>query len=344
MIVELSSNRVYRTYLGGSRIDRLMGKSDAKDGHFPEEWVGSTILAFNPGREKLVEGLSRSKTGELLLEIIRRDPVRLLGKEMVGKYGETLSILVKLLDSAERLVIQAHPTAEFASRYFHSQFGKTESWYILEADESACVYLGFKSGITRKQWMDCFEKQDIPRMLSLLHRISVKPNDCLFVDGGVPHAIGGGCLLLELQEPTDFMVVPERKTPSGNIVPEAKLHGGLGFDRMFDCFIYNGYEYREFLKKYKAEPVEICTGVWSVIDKRLTDKFSLLVCKPASSVTVNLHNRYAIVVIVEGSGEILSGNGRLPLSPGTQLFIGADEGFFVIHKESDVMKVIVCRP
>ena len=60
----------------------------------------------------------------------------------------------------------------------------------------------------------------------MLHRIPVKAGDFVFVDGGVPHAIGGGCFMVELQEPSDLMVVAERFTPSGRRIPDAKLSGG----------------------------------------------------------------------------------------------------------------------
>ena len=79
-------------------------------------------------------------------------------------------------------------------------------------------------------------------MLNALHRFELKKGDFIFVEGGVPHAIGAGCFMAELQEPTDLMVIPERITPSGVELSDVKLHCGLGFEKMFDCFIYNGYD------------------------------------------------------------------------------------------------------
>ena len=86
-----------------------------------------------------------------------------------------------------------------------------------------------------------FEQQDVEKMLDCLHRFEVKKGDFIFVAGGAPPAIGKNCFLAELQEPTDLMVIPERITSSGVVLAEQKLHGGLGFEKMFDCFLYEGF-------------------------------------------------------------------------------------------------------
>ena len=78
----------------------------------------------------------------------------------------------------------------------------------------------------------------------------VAPGDFVFVDGGVPHAIGGGCFMVELQEPSDLMVVAERFTPSGRRIPDAKMHGGVGWERMFDVYEYDGRTYEETCARY----------------------------------------------------------------------------------------------
>ena len=102
--------------------------------------MASTTTAFNGTFEIEGEGLGRLEDGRLV-------------KDVVG----TLPILVKLLDSDERLVIQAHPTVPCARRLFNSPVGKTECWYFLPGTApDACVYLGFKPGITREKWEAAF--------------------------------------------------------------------------------------------------------------------------------------------------------------------------------------------
>ena len=98
MIAKLKTNRVYRTYTGGSRIDALLEGRKTEDGRFPEDWLASTVRAFNPGREDIVEGLGQTEDGTPICDLA----------------PQGLPILVKLLDAAQRLVIQAHPTRAFA--------------------------------------------------------------------------------------------------------------------------------------------------------------------------------------------------------------------------------------
>ena len=234
MIAKLITNRVRRMYLGGGRIDEFCGVStDVLDGvPRPEDWLASTTQAFNGAVEISGEGLGRLEDGRLV-------------KDVAGE----LPILVKLLDSDERLVVQAHPTVPCAKQLFNSKVGKTECWYFLPGTApDACVYLGFKPGVTRQMWRGAFEAQK--GLLDMLHCIPVSSGDFVFVDGGVPHAIGAGCFMVELQEPSDLMVVAERFTPSGRRIPDAKMHGGVGWEKMFDVYEYEGLDYEEVCRRY----------------------------------------------------------------------------------------------
>ena len=266
MIAKLQTNRVRRTYLGGGRIDTFTGVINCDPPMpMPEDWMASTTTAFNGTLEIEGEGLGRLEDGRLV-------------KDVVG----TLPILVKLLDSDERLVIQAHPTVPCAKRLFNSPVGKTECWYFLDGTApDACVYLGFKPGITREAWEEAVcagmgdnrqptannrtvepsncrsgcrssnvECPSSSPLLSFLHRIPVKAGDFVFVDGGMPHAIGGGCFMIELQEPSDLMVVAERVTPSGRRIPDAKMHGGVGWEKMFEVYEYEGRTFEETCARY----------------------------------------------------------------------------------------------
>ena len=257
MIAKILPNRVRRTYLGGGRIDAFCGASaDVSDGvPRPEDWMASTVQAFNGSAEIAGEGMGRLEDGRLV-------------KDVAGP----LPILVKLLDSDERLVIQAHPTVPCAKRLFGSSVGKTECWLFLPGTApDACVYLGFKPGVTRRMWREAFESQK--ELLEMLHRIPVKEGDFVFVDGGVPHAIGGGCFMVELQEPSDLMVVAERVTPSGRRIPDAKMHGGVGWEKMFDVYEYEGRTFGETCAKYVRRAADLKCGC--ICGLSLTDKFAM---------------------------------------------------------------------
>ncbi len=241
--IKLEPERAWRTYLGGKMIDDFHSKV-TEDSNFPEEWLMSIVSAKNPGREHIVEGMSRTKDGITLKSIIEGDPEYVLGKKFYERHGATTGVLVKLLDAGERLTVQVHPTREMARELFNSEFGKTECWHILKTREDipepACIYLGFREGISRELWRECFEKQDIGRMLGCLNKIEVKEGETYLIHGGVPHAIGQGCFLVEIQEPTDLTIRTEIITPSGLRISDMQCHQGLGFDRMFDCFSYDG--------------------------------------------------------------------------------------------------------
>ena len=108
--LNVTGARVWRTYSGGKLLEAWKGLSETSDGEFPEEWVASTIQARNVGREHLIEGLStfQTQSGKIvgLKSVIASDPERFLGSRHVEKYGDNPAVLVKLIDSVERLSIQ----------------------------------------------------------------------------------------------------------------------------------------------------------------------------------------------------------------------------------------------
>lgn len=320
MVYKLKENRVRRSYLGGARIDKFYGKQECGNGYTPEDWIGSVVEANNPGDVIPGEGLGVTQTGELV-------------KDILSEKGK-MPFLVKLLDSAERLVIQAHPTVEYAKKAFHSDFGKTECWYFIDCDEDACVYLGFKPGITREQWEYLFEIQDSEGMLNCLHKLYVKKGDVIFVDGGVPHAIGGGSLILELQEPTDLMVCGEKVTPSGRILADEKVHGGLGFEKMFDCFEYIPYTEEEIRAKFVVSPLEK-GGINHLIYEKYTDKFSMdeLLCGEY------FFESDKLAIVLEGSGTLLTSDGEMKVQKGDKLFLTKGERITLPCRN---MKLLIC--
>lgn len=252
----LNHTRVWRTYLGGKSLDEMEGKLFPLDANYPEDWLASVVQARNSGREAFkTEGLSAIAGSDnvLLKELIELDSIGTLGYK-----GVSMGFLAKLIDSSERLTIQVHPTREKAKDLFGSPYGKTESWFVLGSrsieGEIPSVYLGFKPGITQERWKTLCALQDTEGMLESLHRFDIHVGDCILVPGGIPHAIGAGCFLLELQEPTDYTIRVERITPSGLQVADFQCHQGLGFERMFECFDYVGLDRAEAKDRYFMRP------------------------------------------------------------------------------------------
>ena len=262
-LIRLDNPRVWRTYLGGRMIDALHGNPDGKDGHFPEEWIMSVVAARNVGREDVVdEGLSHIYgTQTALKELLESNPAKYLGAGHAAGEKCDLGVLVKIIDSSERLTIQAHPDIPTARALFSSPHGKTECWHILGGreinGEKPCIYLGFKPGVTRERWKELFDRQDLDGMLAALERFDVREGDTILIEGGMPHAIGAGCFLVEIQEPTDFTIRVEHTTPSGFAVDDFLCHQGLGFDKMFDVFHYDSISRDEIKKRYFIKPSEI---------------------------------------------------------------------------------------
>ncbi len=324
--IKLSMAKAWRTYLGGRRIREMHGASDTTDDNFPEEWIMSTVRARNSGREDIVEGVSMLADGSSSLsELIESDPVSALGERHFKKYGASLGVLVKIIDSAERLTVQVHPTRTKARELFNSAFGKTECWHILGGrrinGEKPCIYFGFKEGITREYWKECFYRQDIKAMLDCLHRFEVEPGDTYLIEGGIPHAIGAGCFLVEIQEPTDYTVRTERITPQGFAISDFMCHQGLGFERMFDCFEYTGYSADKVKDRWCIKRRGDV-----IIGKENTDMFGLLMKDIAADVYVECDDSFSGIYVLEGEGKL---NGQ-PIKKGDQFFVpAACDGFSV---------------
>lgn len=286
MIYKLRPNRVGRTYVGGGRIDRFTGyplETSVNMPH-PEDWLASAITVVNEG---VTEGMGMTEEGISVPSIL---------------HDEVLPILLKLLDSDERLVIQAHPTPEFAKKNLNSDFGKTECWYILDCTEDACVYLGFQEGVTKEKWREAILRQNKDEMLSMLCRIPVTKGDFIFVDGGMPHAIGAGCFLAELQEPSDLMVVAEKYTPSGRKMPEYRFDMNMGFEKALDLYDYTTFNLQSLKNKYFTHPELKPNDSVQILGESLTDKFAMYaLCGNACHQT---NRKYSIAIITNGVGTI----------------------------------------
>lgn len=332
-LLKTGETRVWRTYCGGAALERWHGR-EGGSGHFPEDWAASTTRAVNYGREEIVEGLSRvvSLEGEpYLADVAAGNPEGYYGAAHLRAFGAQAGFLVKLIDADERLSIQVHPDRDYAKNVLRSDYGKTESWYILGAnkpDVQPCIYMGFKPGITREHWKRLFDTQDISGMLDCMHRIPVKAGECYFIEAGVPHAIGEGCFLAEVQEPTDFTMRTELVTPGGLKINENECHLGVGFEKMLDCFHYEGVTLEEALRRWCSEParsLETAGGaIDSLIDERKTRLFSMRRVTVSRSLPLEQPGRMSILIVLEGRGEALFGAEAMPLAQGDVFVMRAD--------------------
>jgi mannose-6-phosphate isomerase len=235
----LTPTRVYRFYTGGALLGDFRGRPE-HDGPYPEDWLGSLTSASNPGRDEPEAGLSRLADGRLLRDAVEHDPIEWLGREHVDRFGPTTGLLVKLLDAGERLPVHAHPSREFAARHLASALGKTEAWLILATrTDSADVFVGLRDAVEPARYRDWIERQDAQALRRSLNHVPVAAGDLVYVPAGVPHAIGEGLLIAELQEATDFSIVCEW---SGFPIDAADAHLGLGWDVALGALDLGGHE------------------------------------------------------------------------------------------------------
>ena len=200
-MIELPPNQIRRFYRGGNRIAAFRGLSPGGD-DAPEDWVGSTTTVH--GETEL--GLSRLDDGTLLRDTLAREPEAFFEPAHLARFGPDPAVLLKLLDAGERLPVHLHPDDEFARAHLGAPCGKTEAWIILEAEPGALVHVGFAQDVDERTLAELVAAQDL---LAALNPVPVSPGDWIFVPAGLPHAIGEGILLLELQQPADLSLLLE---------------------------------------------------------------------------------------------------------------------------------------
>lgn len=231
-LIELPANQpADRFYRGGEQIRRFRGTAAAGD-HVPEDWVGSGTPLF--GEAHL--GLTVLPDGTVLRDAFEADPVRWFGAEHAARWGADPGLLVKLLDAGERLPVHAHPDRDWAAEHLGLAHGKTEAWIALRGAE---VRLGFTRDVTRDELAGWVAAQDVAGMLGAMHTQRVEAGDAVLVPAGLPHAIGAGAFVVELQEPTDLSILIEW---DGFALDGARDgHLGLGFDTALTAMDRRGW-------------------------------------------------------------------------------------------------------
>jgi mannose-6-phosphate isomerase len=223
MPIYLGANQFEHFYAGGGAIASFRGIGSAL-AKTPEDWIASTTPRYR--HERL--GLSSLPDGRLLADAVAAEPLLWLGAEHRAAFGDSTELLVKLLDAGERLVVHCHPSREFATEHLGCAHGKTEAWLVLETSaQETLVYLGFQKHVPQRTLRGWVTGQRTVELLSALNRVPVSPGDAIVVPAGLPHAIGAGVFVAELQEPTDFSVLLEWKGFA--IDGERDGHLGLGY-------------------------------------------------------------------------------------------------------------------
>ena len=177
-----------RDYLwGGRKLQTVLGKSLPPDGNWAESWE----VVDHPEHQSIIR--NGVLAGQSLREVSSQYPQWLFGDTGLTQ----LPLLLKYLDCQRVLSVQVHPDDAYARRMTPPDLGKTEAWYIVEAEPGAVLYAGLKHGVTREALRSAMEAGNVE---DCLHRIEPKRGDCVFIPAGTVHALGAGLLVAEIQQ------------------------------------------------------------------------------------------------------------------------------------------------
>ncbi len=154
--------------------------------------------------------------GKSLQDLINHYPNELLGKHVYEKFGADFPILIKFIDAREDLSIQVHPNDALAKER-HNSFGKTEMWYVMQADKGAELIVGFNKNVTKEEYQ---QHLDNGTLTDIMNYEKVTEGDTFFINTGKVHAIGGGIIIAEIQQTSDitYRVYDfNRKDKNGNL-------------------------------------------------------------------------------------------------------------------------------
>jgi mannose-6-phosphate isomerase len=212
---------------GGEKLKTVLNKPITSN-IIGESWELSTV----EGDVSIVSnGVQKGKS---LTELIDTIPEEVLGTAVYKKFGKQFPLLFKYLDAKTDLSIQVHPNDALAKKR-HNSFGKTEMWYIMQADENARIIVGFKEKSNAKEYVAHLENKTL---LDLLEEVKVKTGDVFFLETGTVHAIGAGLVVAEIQQTSDItyrLYDFDRVDAYGNL---RELH----IDLALDAIIYDKVE------------------------------------------------------------------------------------------------------
>jgi mannose-6-phosphate isomerase len=177
---------------GGHKLRDLLNKSN-EDLPFGESWE----VAGLPNDQSIVS--QGTLEGQNLGDLCRAFAKAILGPKVATQFGTTFPLLIKFIDAAADLSVQLHPNDDIARRE-HDSFGKTEMWYIMQAEPGAKIIVGFNKEMTAQSFAASLESGTITKDLKY---IPVSAGDAFFIDAGLIHAIGAGVVLAEIQQTSD---------------------------------------------------------------------------------------------------------------------------------------------
>lgn len=260
---------------------------------------------------------------EELIEVYMGD---LVGDAVYEKFGVEFPLLIKFIDAAESLSIQVHPDDALAAQR-HNAYGKTEMWYILDNAPGAGLYLGFERDVDRQEYLSSVADGTLPDILA---RVEVKPGDAYFIPAGTIHSIGGGVMLLEIQQTSDitYRVFDWNRTDKdGN---GRELHTDLAVDAI-DFHRRDDLDITVAPEPHEAVPMQSC------------DYFASSVLSVDGAMTrpyVGLDS-FVIYVCVDGSADMVWEDGRENIAKGETVLIPAEIDEITLEGKARIIEVYI---
>jgi mannose-6-phosphate isomerase len=325
----LAYHPLYRFYEGGSLTRAFRGLPEGTDDWWSEDWIGSCTCANNADPDGQSQGLSSVQVPGVgavtLKEVIAALPEQMVGARFADRWGPTTGVLVKLLSPRGPVPVHAHPTRRWAQRRLGSPFGKTEAWIFLDTpgagSEPPHAGIGFTPGIDRAWFADAVRRHDNPSIRAAVHRTDVRPGEVFVAEAGVPHYLGPRLSFIEVQEPSDHIVIAET---SGDDDVSATM--GLGWDLALDMIDYTGADARATFARARQVPRVLRTSHESREVRLLKDDalqfFDVTALEVPDEIDVH-DGRFSIAVVVAGTGSIEGNFGAMPIRRGHTLALPA---------------------
>ena len=286
---------------GGNKLQTMLNKEVSGD-TIGESWEISDVK----GEPSIVaKGALQGKSLQELSEIFQEE---LLGKKVYNAFGTKFPLLIKYIDAKSDLSIQVHPNDELAKER-HNSFGKTEMWYVMQADEGAELMVGFNQEVSKEKYQAYLKNNTLTKILNFQ---KVKKGDVYFLPTGRIHAIGGGIVLAEIQQTSDItyrIFDWNRVDAEGN---SRELHTALALDAI-DYTLYENYK-----TEYKSEENKTST----IVD---CPYFTTNLIPFSGALTLNHDEKdsFVIYMCVKGNVSFQTENHQETLSFGETLLLPA---------------------
>ena len=307
---------------GGIKLVEKLNKKSEKT-NIGESWEISDIK----GNMSVVANGSLKGYSLQDLMVTHRD--ELLGKKVFSKFSYNFPLLIKFIDAKEALSIQLHPHDDLAKER-HKSFGKTEMWYVMQADKGAELIVGFKEDSDRLTYLKHLENKSL---LDILNVDKVKKGDVYFIPTGRVHAIGAGVMLAEIQQTSDITYRVYDWDRQDKYGKYRELHT----DEALDAIDYKA------LTNYKTSYKKENNVVSNIVDcQYFTTNFLPIIGKRIAVDHLD-KDSFVIYICVKGSVEFICNKEKTSLDMGETVLIPAALKQFFIKpkKKSELLEVYI---